>query len=245
MKQIDEFVDSIYANVSGKEAKELKEEMHSHLIEAVTDLKTEGKTEQEAIDIAINRFGDKKQISRGLSSLFETNNKLIKNLFKISVISLSIGLIVFLGLMWGETKQQNFKETVNDIAKIMTVGELSEQRENKIHSLVEETDEIESFILYKNPDPSTAVAKKEIKDKWQKVMEIGRPLPAEESNYGWVKRKDTNERWYYEIEHEKQLDMDKLYAIPFGLFIVFIMLGIISLFLKMNLNRKMLKAFLN
>lgn len=35
MKQIDEFVDSIYANVSGKEAKELKEEMHSHLIEAV------------------------------------------------------------------------------------------------------------------------------------------------------------------------------------------------------------------
>ena len=52
MKQIDEFVNSVYQHVGGnkKEIQELKAEMKSHLLEAVHELKTEGKSEQEAIE---------------------------------------------------------------------------------------------------------------------------------------------------------------------------------------------------
>jgi cytochrome c-type biogenesis protein CcmH/NrfF len=59
MKQIEAFVDSVYQNVGGneKEIQELKAEMKNHLLEAVDELKKEGKSEQEAIDIAIDRFG--------------------------------------------------------------------------------------------------------------------------------------------------------------------------------------------
>ncbi|WP_423251548.1 permease prefix domain 1-containing protein, partial [Priestia megaterium] len=52
MKKINQFVDSIYSDVSGKEAEEMKEEMRTHLIETVEDLKLEGKSEKEAIEIA-------------------------------------------------------------------------------------------------------------------------------------------------------------------------------------------------
>lgn len=99
MKHIDEFVNSIYDNVSGKEAKDLKEEMRSHLLETVAELRSEGKTEQEAINIAIGRFGDEKQISKGLLSLFKEQNKVVKNLFRITAISLIIGLGSLIGLL--------------------------------------------------------------------------------------------------------------------------------------------------
>ena len=45
--------------------------MKSHLIEAVHELKAKGKTEQEAIEIAINRFGGEKVIWRK----WNTNNR--------------------------------------------------------------------------------------------------------------------------------------------------------------------------
>ena len=49
MKEIDEFVNNIFNNFDNKETSDLKEEIQSHLIEAVTELKSEGKTENEAI----------------------------------------------------------------------------------------------------------------------------------------------------------------------------------------------------
>lgn len=60
MKRIEEFVDSMYLNVEGnqQEIHELKAEMKNHLLEAVYELKAEGKTEQQAITMAIKRFGE-------------------------------------------------------------------------------------------------------------------------------------------------------------------------------------------
>ena len=64
MKQIEDFVDSVYHGVGGneKEIQELKAEMKGHLLEAVHELKKEGKSEQEAINIAIERFGGEKEM---------------------------------------------------------------------------------------------------------------------------------------------------------------------------------------
>ena len=61
MKKIEEFVNSIYRNVDGNkdEINELKQEMRMHLLESVHDLKQEGKSEEQAIRIAIENFGEK------------------------------------------------------------------------------------------------------------------------------------------------------------------------------------------
>lgn len=63
MKRINKFVDSIYKSVQGDkiEINEMKEEMKTHLIESVEELKAEGKTKDEAILLAINKFGEEKK----------------------------------------------------------------------------------------------------------------------------------------------------------------------------------------
>lgn len=64
MKHIEIYVDSLYHDVGGnkKEIDELKVEMKSHLLEAVHELKSEGKSEQEAIELAIERFGGEQEM---------------------------------------------------------------------------------------------------------------------------------------------------------------------------------------
>ena len=77
MKQIDKYVNSIYKDVAGdkQEIEDLRQEMRSHLLEAVEELKVKGKTEEEAIRIAIENFGGKKQIVKGLSEFFKVQKK--------------------------------------------------------------------------------------------------------------------------------------------------------------------------
>ena len=80
MKKIEEFVNSIYRNVDGnkEEINELKQEgMRTHLLESVHDLKQEGKSEEEAIRIAIENFGEKKQITKGLYEFFNAQKRII------------------------------------------------------------------------------------------------------------------------------------------------------------------------
>lgn len=136
MKQIDEFVNSIYANISGKEAKEMKEEMRTHLVEAVEELKTEGKSEQEAISIAINRFGDEKQITKGLISLFKAQNKIVKNLFRVALIFFIIGLGSFIGLIVRDqlagNVQLDVQDTLNAVISNSGDKELSEAEKIKL-----------------------------------------------------------------------------------------------------------------
>ncbi len=72
MKRIDDFLNSIYRNVEGEqdEIQDFKEEMRVHLLEKVNEHKQNGKTEDEAINLAIEEFGDEKQIKKGLAEFF-------------------------------------------------------------------------------------------------------------------------------------------------------------------------------
>ena len=72
MKQIDKYVDSVYQNAKGdkKEIEELKLEMKNHLLESVNELIESGKTEEAAIDIAIGRVGEEKEMRSAVAKLF-------------------------------------------------------------------------------------------------------------------------------------------------------------------------------
>jgi hypothetical protein len=248
VKQIDEFVNLIYSDVKGKEAKELKQEMRSHLLEAVSELKAEGKSEKEAIDIAISRFGDEKQITKGLFTLFKAQNNVTKNLFRTSMVALVLGLIVLIGLIWTENNNQNrlqnIDQTVDSVFGILADGTFSEEKNKKIISLVEATKEIEHFVIYKNPEPGKGTPKQEIMKNWEIAVESGDSSIKGSTEYVWIDLKDPYENYYMVAGYHQISTLDNFYSIPIGLFIAFAVLALISFFLKNNTNRKMLNAFI-
>lgn len=97
MKKIEAFVDSVYQNVGGnkKEIQELKAEMKSHLLEAVHELKTEGKSEQEAIEIAIERFGGEKEMRSVVGQLFKAQKTFAKWVLYTAIAFLLISTLIF------------------------------------------------------------------------------------------------------------------------------------------------------
>src|SRR6476646_3039740 len=110
MNKIESFVDSVYQNVGGnkKEIQELKTEMKSHLLEAVHELKAEGKTEQEAIETAIERFGGEKEIRSVIGQLFKTQKTFAKRVLYIAIVFLVLSLSAF-GFLW-QSQESNARE---------------------------------------------------------------------------------------------------------------------------------------
>ncbi|WP_070119315.1 permease prefix domain 1-containing protein [Bacillus marinisedimentorum] len=114
MKQIDKYVNSIYKDVAGdkQEIEDLRQEMRSHLLEAVEELKAKGKTEEEAIRIAIENFGGKNQIVKGLAEFFKVQKKFTNYVLSFALIFLVVG-IFFLISSISEVKEHN--EMVNQL----------------------------------------------------------------------------------------------------------------------------------
>ncbi|MFP9131320.1 permease prefix domain 1-containing protein [Niallia sp. BSM11] len=115
MKQIDLFVNSIYHNVGGnkKEIQELKAEMRSHLLEAVYELKIQGLSEQEAMEIAIERFGGEKELRAVVSQLFKAQRTFAKWVLYLAIVFLCL-LIFNTGIYYLNTGTSG--NTLSDVA---------------------------------------------------------------------------------------------------------------------------------
>ncbi|BCZ48522.1 hypothetical protein psyc5s11_45890 [Clostridium gelidum] len=98
MKRIETYIKSVYKNVQGNqnEIEDLKQDMRSHLLQTVEDLKNEGKTEEESIEIAISRFGERGQVENELSKVFKVQRKFAKTLLIISIVSLLLSAICYI-----------------------------------------------------------------------------------------------------------------------------------------------------
>ncbi|MDP5275229.1 permease prefix domain 1-containing protein [Chengkuizengella axinellae] len=141
MKQIDQYINSIYKETSGnnQDTKELKEEMRSHLIEAVHELKEEGYAEQEAINIAIERFGGEQEVSSIILKLTKVKKKFEKKIILSAVAILLLGTVlsvVFLLMDWhNTTERQEFANSV--LGKLGAEQEISEETEQFMTSVLE------------------------------------------------------------------------------------------------------------
>lgn len=98
MKKIDLYIDSLYKQMDegAEEVQALKEEMKNHLLQTVDELKSEGKSEEESIEIAINRFGEGRQIEKELTKIFKIQKKFTKVLFRVAGIFLVMSLTALL-----------------------------------------------------------------------------------------------------------------------------------------------------
>lgn len=156
MVSIDEFVNSLYKGVNGsqKEIKDFKEEMKSHLIETVNELKHEGKTEEESLKIAFERFGDSTVITNGLFKLFHKQKKFIGFILIFAIVFLLIGVTSYIFMSQKDLKFQ--KEQ-----KILTQGvldiveddnDITDNKKLQIETLVEKYNYINYIALFKVDD---------------------------------------------------------------------------------------------
>lgn len=195
MKQIDLFVDEVYQNVGGnkKEIQELKAEMKGHLLEAVHELKSEGKSEEEAINIAIERFGGEKEMRSVVGQLFKAQKTFAKWVLYLAVTIFILSSTVF-GFMW-VNEQENANENSIVGKQISTVLEgkevISEDIKKEIIALVEGTDHISKVGIYNGSGSS------------EPIYEYERNL----GNPNWLfadffQHSSWSDQWYVEMENK-------------------------------------------
>lgn len=97
MKRIDAFVDRVYRNVEGNpnEVQELKDEMKNHLYELVKEEMEQGKTENEAILCALERFGDEEDTAEVVVQLFTRKKIFAKRWLQFSFTVMLLGALLF------------------------------------------------------------------------------------------------------------------------------------------------------
>ncbi|MEW4242595.1 permease prefix domain 1-containing protein [Priestia megaterium] len=156
MKQIEAFVDSIYRNVGGnkKEIFESKTEMRNHLLETVHELKLEGKSENEAINIAIERFGGQEEMRSIVHQLFKDQKAFAKWMFQTSLVILLITVLLFsVFITFGNKRIDEQSRIAYKIGDMITNQDtILKSQKNKIRNLINDTSYISEIRIYKTKD---------------------------------------------------------------------------------------------
>ncbi len=152
MKQIEAFVNEAYHSVNGnkQEIAELKAEMKNHLFEAVYELKKEGKSEEEAIEIAITRFGGEKEMRSIVKQLFQAQKIFAKWVLLLAVMVLFISLALFeVSKLYQEKNDtQNTNAATNIYTILQKDKNISETTREKIIAIVQSTDHIAKVRIF-------------------------------------------------------------------------------------------------
>ncbi|MEH7399980.1 permease prefix domain 1-containing protein [Gottfriedia acidiceleris] len=216
MKQIDAFVDSVYLNVGEnlKEVQELKAEMKGHLLEAVHELKSEGKSEQEAIELAIERFGGEKEMRSIVSQLFQVQKIFAKRVLHIA-LSIFVLTSIVCGVLWA-MDEANMKENLAVAESIIgtekTAGILegkeaiSKEAKEEIDDLLKDKNQILNLQVYKMSDV------KRVSENGSTSYHIKEASPAYQyenrvSNQNWrlidlSYELNNNNEWYVEMKSD-------------------------------------------
>lgn len=153
MISIDEFINSLYKGVSGeeKEITEFKEEMKVHLVETVNELKHEGKTDEESLKIAYERFGDSKIINNGIFKLFNKQKKFIRFILIAAIAFILIGVTSYIIMSQMDLKFQKEQKILTE-GVLNIIGDdnsISEDKKSKIEDIVKKHNYINYIALFK------------------------------------------------------------------------------------------------
>ncbi|CAM4465247.1 permease prefix domain 1-containing protein [Paenibacillus tarimensis] len=159
MKQIDEYVDSVYANLDGTEAEELKEEMRAHLLQAAQELMADGNTEEEAVKIAVERFGDERMIRGQVAEYFQIPRMFAVNVLRAAIVFATLGILLGCLFAYNEYQLTGEREHVKQQAlEVLSVGpEISEESKRELVKIADAAPQIKSLeISLANSNPADA-----------------------------------------------------------------------------------------
>lgn len=213
MRQIDAYVDSVYQHIGGnrKEIQELKAEMKSHLLEAVHELRAEGMGEQEAIDVAIERFGGEQEMRSIVGQLFKAQKSFAKWVLYLALAVLLFTVSAF-GYLWS-LEEENANENSEVATQVLTILQdktsVSDDMKNKINSLIDGTDQIANVEIYdvssvKNTNMVFDYVR-DAKPEYRYEQKVWSPkwLQADLFPYG----NGDGKQWYVEMETRHMSDL--------------------------------------
>lgn len=210
MKQIEAFVDSIYHTVGGnkKRIQESKEEIKNHLLEAVLDLQSNGKTEQEAIELAIQRFGGENELRSVVNQIFRVQRIFAKRLLMIAIGFLIVGISLFGISIW---KAESYSDQQSEVATqifnlLQGETQITSSMKKRIKNLADHTDHIRDIQIYNVRDIPTEKAYKDVfdyvydkhtKPEYTYSKNVWNPnwLHADFHNYG-----NGDDKWYVNMQ---------------------------------------------
>lgn len=200
MKQIYDYIESLYKGLDdSKEVKEFKEEMKSHLMETVKELQTGGKSEEESVRIAIERFGDERLIGHGLAEVLQVQRLFAKNILRTALAFLLVGFVIA-GIV-GFIEFNNIQErdvVAQQVLNILgTEKNISAEIKKEIDSMVEPKGDIyqlEAYYIKDNPEfpfsfnPQYNYKKEIISPIWLLIAYKGQAYQ--------------NDYWFVQISHQ-------------------------------------------
>ena len=138
MKQIEEYVNKVYRNMKGnkKDIQDLKNEMKSHLLESIHELKLEGKSEEEAVAIAIERFGKENELRSIIRQVLQTQKT-----FGEKLLYAGLGIFLLSIIIFGITISPS-NELANEQAAIADEILDTVSREQKLLNAEEEIEDL-------------------------------------------------------------------------------------------------------
>lgn len=247
MRQIDVFIDSVYQNFDGnkEDINDLKIEMKNHLLEAVHELKLEGKTETDAVKIAIERFGGEKEIRIVIGQLFDVQKRFASWLLYCALFFLVFSILIFGTIMSIEKYNQNERHKINnDISMILSDvnSTISKEKQDKIKSLVQGTDQVSKVEIY-NIKNKTDIYLNTEKPEFQYERKIWTP----KTRFVDLNREGNgDDKWFIYITYRSidNLAVLSLLGIAFSI-PLFLVWGIINAYHRRSVIFKSVKSLLN
>lgn len=246
MQRVDEFVNSMYEgfDVNDHDVQEFKDEMKTHLLDTVQDLQTQGISEDESIKIAVERFGDKKQLNTGLLELFSYQKRFAKNLLRICLLCLVIGSVSWISLFIMERNYHTTASTTTSsiIKEIKTLLEhedqISIENEKKINLLVQKYPKVLNVAIfpvgtYTVTAEQQKLAEEQSAERIHSLFDYDYQLS--DATYSYQKKVDLaadqyvttgnldpiNNKWIIKIQYPNNDWMRDYWMIPNYLFIIF------------------------
>ncbi|MGI8317187.1 permease prefix domain 1-containing protein [Halobacillus mangrovi] len=98
MKEIEQYVEEITKNLPDEEKEELREEMVGHLQEHMKELLIQGHSEEEAVRLAIESFGDEGKLNQEFKRSFFPTYKLVRFAWSVVLTVAGLSLISYFSM---------------------------------------------------------------------------------------------------------------------------------------------------
>ncbi|MCA1011696.1 permease prefix domain 1-containing protein [Halobacillus halophilus] len=98
MKEIEQYVDEITKELPDEEKEELREEMVGHLEEHLKELLIQGYSEEEAVRLVIDSFGDEVKLNQEFKRSFFPTYKLVRFAWSVVWTVAGLGLLSYFAM---------------------------------------------------------------------------------------------------------------------------------------------------
>ncbi|MEW8957187.1 permease prefix domain 1-containing protein [Clostridium sp.] len=153
IESVENYISKLTYNLdkSSKEILEFKEEITFNLIMSIKDLMEIGYDEDDAINTAIDRFGNTEVLQKEINRLYKSKINIGKNILKIALVSLSIFILLITTGIIHDRGRFGFYKTVDklmDSSKMTLENLVTEELKKEVNNIVDSNMHIKGAAIY-------------------------------------------------------------------------------------------------